>query len=522
MRLRLAATVVVAIGLAAACGGDDDTATSSPAIGDGAGPASSTPEPASHIEAAVEFAASTWDPHLVRNVSADANFLEPVYDTLVSIGEVDGKYALVPELAESWDVTADSTELTFHLRPGATFHDGTPVDAEAVKVTFERAKTLEGSTVAERFAIVDSIDVVDDLSVTMRLSEPSPIYLWTLADVYGMIISPAAFDSDLNVRPVGSGPYKLVSHSGDVVRYEKFDDYWNPDAGFVRTITTTSVVDENARLNGILAGQYNLVTGRLSMLETARREEAQGNLNVFMGPVINPHTIYFNTSRPGLDDPRVRLAMSLALDRDGINETLFDGECPVEPQVLSENILGHIDAETPYDPERARALLEEAGVSDLSFSMLTVAVGDVVPMATVAQANWAAIGIDVEIVEYNAVEARAEYRNGNPSADLFIASIPGGPDPYLILANLLGPDAPGGLSDTLAALQADADALALDDPQRGPAYEEINRILVEQDPLQIGVCRPPRGWIAAPDVTNVSNLDQIYHWARTAKIGAAG
>ena len=143
----------------------------------------------------------------------------------------DADSTLVPGLAIEWEWVDDDTALQLALREGVTFHDGTPFDATSVKTNIDRAKTVEGSAVAPLLGVVESVEVVDPLTVKLHVNGPAATLPRILADRPGMMISPAAIDDpNLPEHPVGAGMYRVQEYrSGDRAIMVPFEDYWNPE-----------------------------------------------------------------------------------------------------------------------------------------------------------------------------------------------------------------------------------------------------------------------------------------------------
>ena len=159
---------------------------------------------------------SRLDPHKA-SISQDATTLFPVYDRLVHLspqGRPD------PGLAESWEFSDDGLTLTLHVREGVTFHDGATLDAAAVKANLDRAKGVEGSSVATDLAAMASVTVVDPMTVDITLSQPNVAIIGSLADRAGIMVSPKALADgvDLDANMVGAGPFKLVEHAPATAR----------------------------------------------------------------------------------------------------------------------------------------------------------------------------------------------------------------------------------------------------------------------------------------------------------------
>jgi peptide/nickel transport system substrate-binding protein len=399
-----ALALLLALALVASCGTDTDTGTAAgaPAGGDGTTAAGASAghdrDPDGVYRFAHYYELSRFDPHRAANAS-DALALFLTYDRLTHLNEDSEP---IPGLAESWEFSDDGLRLELRLRPDVTFHDGEPFDAEAVKANLDRAKELEGSVVAGDLALVSAIDVVDDLTVALTLSEPQASLLAILSDRAGAMISPAAFDApDLEQVPVGAGMYRVVEYrAGDRIIYERHDDYWDPEAVGAQRFEFHLLGDAQTRLNGLVTGQFES-----AVLEPAQVAEAEAaGLAVEHRTTVIYQQMYMNRTRAPFDDVRVRRALNHAIDREMIVEAVDFGLGQPNSQIFPEGYWAH-DPETgtgfyDHDPDRARELLAEAGLADgFSFEMLLPTPGTPVAIAEILQAQFADIGVDMSIVQ---------------------------------------------------------------------------------------------------------------------------
>jgi peptide/nickel transport system substrate-binding protein len=298
--------------------------------------------------------------------------------------DIDEHLTIVPQLAESYQWAADSKALTINLRPGVTFHDGEKLDAEAVKYSLERHKTMAGSNRRGELAPLSSVDVVDPMTVRLNLSAPFSPLLAQLADRAGMIVSPKAAKAEgdkFGAHPVCAGPFRFVERvAQDRIVLERFPDYWNKDAVHLDKIVYLPIPDSTVRLANLRSGQLDFIE-RLapSDVPQVKSDLAQKN--------------------PLGRDPRVREAFELALDRDGIVQVAMDGEADVGNQwVAPTNPFYAKNAPIPKrDVARAKALLKEAGVTNPSFTLMTPTTADAQRIAQVVQAMAREAGFDVKI-----------------------------------------------------------------------------------------------------------------------------
>lgn len=231
-------------------------------------PGNNTPEEGGELVFAYEADVSNYDP-LDGSSGADHALLWPVFDTLITFTpELEAEAGL----AESWEFTDDLT-LTLELRDGVTFHDGTSLDAEAVKFNLDRANSEE-SNVSD-LENIQSVEVVDSLTVKLNLKEADSSILLALSDRGGMMVSPTALkemDEDFAQNPIGAGPYKMVSRipNGEIV-FEANEDYWDKGKPNLDKITVKIISDENTRINALKSGEvdvvYNISPSNLASLE---------------------------------------------------------------------------------------------------------------------------------------------------------------------------------------------------------------------------------------------------------------
>ncbi|HWL42040.1 MAG TPA: ABC transporter substrate-binding protein [Ilumatobacter sp.] len=516
----LAALAVVAL-VTAACGGDDDTTPSTAApTGPNTEPTQqtdppgatipgtatpSTDEPASpdsgdyDLDAtlvyAKHFVPTQFDPQTSANFRSDRSWQEIIYDSLLEAAETDNGIQVVGNLAESFEVSDDGLTMTLHLLEGVTFTDGTPFDSASVQANFERGQTLEASTVKTIFSKIASVDTPDASTVVLNLSEPDSALPYWLATVPGFQVSPAAFAGDVSTTPVGTSAYTMAQATEAGVTYERRTDgnIWNPQTGLVKTIRLVATIDDNARINGYLSGEYDVIEVRETTLELAKDVEADGEGTINYVIPQSPLVYYFNTSRPPFDDVRVRRALSLGIDRESLNEGLFNGTCTPTDQLFPVGIAGHLSDVTPaYDPEQAIALLAEAGVPDLSFEMVFAATPGVQRPAEAVQQMWADIGVNVTITPIDGGTVRAEFRGGRGDAAAILVPVDP-PDPGNIMNQFVGVDNPGGQVDPeLATLVETVNGLSVTDPARVDALQAVSEYLRE-NPLHVTACSPSTG-----------------------------
>ena len=322
--------------------------------------------------------------------------------------DIDQKLDIVPQLAAGYQWSADNKALTIRLRPNVTFHDGEKMDAAAVKYSLERHKTMPGSNRRGELAPLASVDVVDPLTVRLNLSAPFSPLLAQLADRAGMIISPKAGKAEgdkFGAKPVCAGPFRFVERvAQDRIVLERFPDYWNKAAVHFDRIVYLPIPDSTVRLANLRSGQLDFIE-RLAPSDVPQLQgDARFRLTKiteigYQGITINVGKSDLAQKNPLGRDPRVREALELALDRDGIVQVVMDGEAePGNQWVAATNTFYAKNVPMPArNVARAKALLKEAGVPNPSFTLMTPTTADAQRIAQVVQAMAREAGFDVKI-----------------------------------------------------------------------------------------------------------------------------
>lgn len=322
--------------------------------------------------------------------------------------EVDEKLGIVPQLALSWQWSADAKALTMKLRPGVVFHDGEKLDAAAVKFNLERHKTMPGSNRRGELAPLASVDVVDPLTVRLNLSAPFSPLLATLADRAGMMLSPKAAQAagdKFGNKPVCSGPFRFVERvAQDRIVFERFDGYWNKANVHFDKITYTPIVDATVRLANLKSGQFDFIervaASDVEKLQAEKKFKLARITEIgYQGITINIGKSDKARASPLGRDARVREAFELSLDRQGLAQVVMDNEATVGNQWVAPNNPYYVKGlpVPKRNVERARALLKEAGVSNPSFTLVTPTTSDAQRLALVVQAMARDAGFDVKI-----------------------------------------------------------------------------------------------------------------------------
>lgn len=320
---------------------------------------------------------------------------------------------IAPALAESWSRSDDGMVWTFNLRRGVTFHDGTDFNADAVVFSLERQRDTghpyhhEGfGRWKAKFGNVAETKKVDEYTVEIHLAAPAPTLLVDLAFYIGYIVSPTAVMADpegFRSNPVGTGPFRFVRYERDnFTQYERFDDYWAGPAKAERLIVRT-IPDNDVRLLALINGEVHLAYGiGFSQFATV---EANDELELLTAPSLGISVMSMNMDKAPFDNLMVRRAVNHAVNKQRIHDTVFAGYGQMADQVLPPEWFGHAeDGMTyEYDPEKARALLAEAGFAD-GFETTLITWNTPRPYlpaprdaAALVKSDLAEVGIEVEI-----------------------------------------------------------------------------------------------------------------------------
>jgi len=322
--------------------------------------------------------------------------------------DIDEKLNIVPQLAASYEWSADSKALTIKLRPDVTFHDGEKLDAAAVKYSLERHKTMAGSNRRGELAPLATVDVVDAATVRLNLTAPFSPLLAQLADRAGMIVSPKAAQAagdKFGAKPVCAGPFKFVGRvAQDRIVLERYANYWNKGDVHFDRVVFLPIPDSTVRLANLRSGQLDFIE-RLGSSDVPQvKADSRFRLTKiteigYQGITINLGKSDLAQKNPLGRDPRVREAFELALDRDGIVQVANDGEGDAGNQWVAPT--NPFYAKTVPIPARnlarAKALLQEAGVTNPSFTLMTPTTADAQRIAQVVQAMAREAGFDIKI-----------------------------------------------------------------------------------------------------------------------------
>lgn len=447
---------------------------------------------------------TSWDP-VTSTAGWDTHALALVYDGLTQL-DVDGK--VVPGLAETWEYNEDGTAITFHLRAGAAFSDGSPVTADAVKQNLERGRDQENSTLAGQLRIVTGVDVVDEQTVTVHLDQADYQVPYLFAGKTGFIVNPAAFDdvTTLATQPEGSGPFALAEYVPNAhADLEKNDEYWNAGHIFIDDFSIVPVTDPATIVAGVNSGQWDVALVPPAQVQGA---EAAG-LDVEEIKALTVRALDVNGTVAPFDDQRVLQAISHATDRQALIDAAYFGKGTPNWQPFPDGYVAHspeLDDLYPYDVDAAKKLLTEAGHPDGLDITLTLGEADT-SLAEVLQAQWADAGIRVTLnVQPAAAIAQNYVQRTFP---LVLDSYSGRQSPLQGLEVLYGPE---GLMNL--GRQTPPELTAAIDEARATPTDADDYAEKIQNAVEVGVKLQPNTFLFSwPRIlVHPKTITGIQHW----------
>jgi len=416
-----------------------------------------------------------------------ASFCDKLFD-------IDEKLNIVPQLALSHETSADGREVTIKLRGGVKFHDGEPFDAEAAKFSLDRHLTLPTSFRKPELAALDHVDVVDPLTIRLVLKAPFSPLIAQLTDRAGMMVSPKAAKEageKFGLHPVCAGPYKFVERvQQDRIVLERFADYWNKDNIFIDRVVFLPIVDSTVRLANLKSGGLDLIERVLATDIRDVRADPRLKLSSalelgYMGLTIN---VGNDRNKGGLSQSeKVRQALDLSIDRDAVNQVVFNGEFTPGNQWVSPE---HPYYQKAYpvpkrDVDRARALLKEAGLPlPISVDLMVPKGPENEAVAQVLQSMAVETGFDLKI---RLIEFATSFKQAQAGEfQAFLIGWSGRIDPdgnsYIFL-HTKAPQNDGVYSNPQVDKGFEDARLIADPAQRKAIYEKVTGQVLKDEPI---------------------------------------
>jgi peptide/nickel transport system substrate-binding protein len=409
--------------------------------------------------------------------------------------DIDEKLNIVPQLALSYDTSADGLSVTIKLRPGVKFHDGEAFDAEAAKYSLDRHLTMIGSFRKSEISAIDHVEVVDPLTIRLVLKTPFSPLIAQLTDRAGMMVAPKAAQEagdKFGLKPVCAGPYRFVQRvQQDRIVVEKFQDYWNKDNVHIDRIIYLPIVDATVRLANLKSGGLDLIERLLAT--DVKDVRSDPNLKLSSALELGYQGLTINVGKgdavknPLGSDARVRRALEAAIDRDALVQVVSNNEFVAGNQwVNPEHPYYQADMPVPKrDVGKAKALLKEAGVATpIPIDLMVPKGEETQTVAEMIQAMAGEVGFDMKIRVTEFATSLKQAEDGDYQA--YVLAWSGRPDPdgnSYSFATCHGPLNYSGYCN------ADVDAalaqarIVTDMAARKAAYSRAARQFAADDPL---------------------------------------
>ncbi len=428
-----------------------------------------------------------------------------IFDTLIDYGDQDTE--IQPALATEWNASEDGLKYTLKLREGVKFHDDTDFNADAVVYNFERwmngsedkfpyYASMFGGFKGDEGHVIKEVKAVDDYTVEFTLKRPQAPFLKNLAMSPFGIASPDAVEKHgdkFTENPVGTGPFVFKQWKrNDKVVVEKNESYWMEGYPKLDSVIFKSIPDNSARLNALKTGEVDIADG-VNPTDVAQIE-SDSNLQVFKRPSMNVGYLGLTSNREPLNNKKVRQALNHAVDKQAIIDAFYAGQAEPAKNPMPPVIAGYNDdiEAYPYDLDKAKQLLEEAGYPD-GFEMELWAMPvprpympDGQKVAEAIQASFAKIGVKAEIKSYEWATYLEKARNGE--ADSFLLGWTGdNGDADNFLYVLLDKDTIGSNNytyyenDELHNILVEAQS-TVDEAKREELYKKAQEIIHEDAP----------------------------------------
>ncbi|UJQ93074.1 ABC transporter substrate-binding protein [Mariluticola halotolerans] len=442
------------------------------------------------------------DPHTVTAAN-DFRILVNLYDGLVR--NKPGTLEIEPSLATDWTISEDGLVYTFNLREGVKFHDGTDFNADAVKFNFDRMLNEDHPyydtgpfPLSFFFSAITDVAVIDDMTVEFTLNEPYAPFMSNLASPTGLIISPAAvekFGKDVGRNPTGTGAFKFEEWQSNArVVASRNDDYWD-GATPLEAVVFRPITDANTRVAEMLSGGIDVLLETPPDTVSTFRDDANFKVVEAAGPHL--WFLILNMKEGPFADVRVRQAANYAINKESLVNDVLQGTADVAagPTPPAFNWAYNDDLSPyPYDPEKARAMIKDAGAEGAEVTFYVTQGGsgmlDPIPMGTAIQADLNAVGLDVTIETYEWNTFLGKVNPGlEGKADMAeMAWMTSDPDtlPFLALRTDAWPDKGGFNSGYYSNPEVDAllnkARTETDQAERARLYKEMQAIVYEDAP----------------------------------------
>jgi len=378
---------------------------------------------------------SSLDP-ATGGAGSDHSILWTMYDTLVE-WDYD---TLKPKPGMAKWTFPDPKTMVLDITDGIKFHDGTALDAEAVKFNLERSRSDQRSNVKPDLSSVETVEVTGPLQVTLKLKNPDTALPAILSDRAGMMVSPTnikALGNETDRKPVGAGPWKFVKwNDNEIIVVARHENYWRKGRPYLDGIEFNIITENATALRSVVAGQNDMAFQLPARLKPVI--ERAKNLETVTSPTLYCVQLYFNYARAPLDNVKVRQAINFALDRDAFVKATLSGLGEPARMTLPSShwAFNKAVANTyPHDPEKAKKLLAEAGFKDgLELTIGGYTDQDSVRRGEVIQEQLGKAGIRLKFTRGTIAEISAQFFATEKKFDLLVSAWTGRPDPSMTYA----------------------------------------------------------------------------------------
>jgi peptide/nickel transport system substrate-binding protein len=321
-----------------------------------------------------------------------------LYEGLVRLDE-NGR--VLPLLASSWSISDDGLTYSFKLQPGVKFHDGTPFDSSIVKFSLDRARAPDSTNAQKQFfEPIDHVETPDALTAVIKLKHPTGLFLYWLAWGDSIMVAPRSVATN-KTHPIGTGPFKFKRWvQGDRILLERNPDYWQKGKPKLDAVTFRFIGDPQAQAAALRAGDVDSFP-EFSAAELFGAFQKDSRFATLIGATPNKLVAGMNNARKPFDDIRVRQALMMAVDRKAVMEGAYSGLGTLIGSHFAPSDEGYIDLTgvLPYDPEKAKKLLAEAGYArGFTFTMKVPQMSYATRAAQIMQGMFAEVGVTMNIV----------------------------------------------------------------------------------------------------------------------------
>lgn len=440
------------------------------------------------LTAALFLEPVSLDPLLGNAPPVDVQVLRLIYDTLV---EFSREGDIVPGLAEAFEYSDDNKSLTFHIRDGVSFHDGTAVDAEAVAYNLQRINDSSVQSIyAAHFQQVASVEVVDAMTVRVNLNEPSSTFLASMASIPGMIASPTALKAkgeDYGVQPVGSGPFQFDSRrGGSSLSLDRNPSYWemgeDGDAlPYLDEITFRWILEPSVKEIELTSGNVQLV----DRIEPGAFDQLEADPDITLFDVGGiEHWMALNISQPPFDDIRLRKALYFGMNRELIAQISAGNAWQITPTFVHPTEWIYDASIDPYgyDPDKARELLAEAGYgpdNPFEWKLSMIQREPDVSIAQIIQSQLIDVGMKVELELLERQSFIDTWRNNRHQAGMGASPSPHSNNIFFQFLDRSAPQRTGAGLDSVFDL-VDKARVTVDREALRQTYIDIQREILDE------------------------------------------